>query len=116
MELANSQSLTSNPEPLNLEPMEGLSDLVNELGKRSRSEGEDKCQKSHSSHQFPLPIERRLVIQWGWVSEAEENDENEQEKPSGVIEDGDEGHESDGEEENSPTLPPKEGIGNVASI
>jgi len=96
--------------------MEGLSDLVNELGKWSRSKGEDKCQKSHSSHQLPLPIKRRLIIQRGWVSEAEENDEDKQEKPSRVIENGDKGHEGDGEEEYSPALLSKEGIGNVASV
>jgi hypothetical protein len=96
--------------------MEELFEFLNELGKWSRGEREEKSQKGNSSHQLPLPIEWSLVIQWGWMSEAEEDDENEQEKPSWVVENGNEGHDSDSDEENSPTPLSKEGIGNVASI
>ena len=96
--------------------MEELFELLNELRKWSRGEGEEKSQKGNPSHQLPLPIEWRLVIQWGWMSEAKEDDENEQEKPSGIIEYGNEGHDSDGDNENGPTPPSKESIGNVASV
>ena len=50
------------------------------------------------------------------MSEAEEDDEDEQEEPSGIVKDGDEGHDSDGDEKNSSTPSPEEGIGNVASV
>ena len=96
--------------------MQGLSNFFDELGKWRRSEGKDKGQKSHSPHPFSLPIEGRLVIQWGWVSEAEEDDEDEQEKPSRIVKDGDEGHDCDGDEKDSSAPSPKEGIGNVASV
>jgi len=33
-----------------LEPMEELFELLSELGKWSRSEGEEKCEKSDSTH------------------------------------------------------------------
>ena len=50
------------------------------------------------------------------MSEAEEDDEDEQEEPSRIVKDGDEGHDSDGDEKNSSAPSPKEGIGNVASV
>ena len=50
------------------------------------------------------------------MPETEEDEEDEKEKPSRVIEDGNEGHDDDGNEEDDPTPSPKKGIGNVASI
>jgi hypothetical protein len=50
------------------------------------------------------------------VSEAEEDDKDEQEKPSRVIENGDEGHEGNADQEDNSAFPSKEGIGNVTSV
>ena len=50
------------------------------------------------------------------MSEAEEDDQNEQKKPSRVVKYGDEGHDCDGDNEDGSTPPSKEGIGNVASV
>jgi hypothetical protein len=96
--------------------MEDLIELFHELGKGGRGEGEYKSEKSYSSDQLPFSIHGCLIIQWGWVSEAKEDDEDEQEEPSRIVKDGDEGHDSDGDEKNSSTPSPKEGIGNVASV
>jgi hypothetical protein len=50
------------------------------------------------------------------VSEAEEDNENEQKKPSRIVKDGDKGHDSNDNEKNSSTLSPKESVSNVASV
>jgi len=86
------------------------------LGKGRRSEGEEEKKESNSSQQLPLSIEGGLVIQWGWMSEAEEDEEDEQENPSRIFEDSDVGHDGDGDEKNKTAFPSKEGIGNVASV
>jgi len=100
----------------NLEPRQGLFNLFCELGKGRRSEGEEEKEESNSSQQLPLSIERRLIIQWRWMPEAEENEENEKENPSRIFEDSDVGHDGDGEEEDNSALLSKESIGNVASV
>jgi hypothetical protein len=96
--------------------MEDLFELFYELGKGSRGEGEEKGEKSQSSNQLPFPIHWCLIVQRGWVSEAEEDDEDEQEKPSRIVKDGDEGHDCDGDEKDSSAPSPKKGIDNVASV
>jgi len=93
-----------------------LFELLNELRKWSRREGEEKSKKGNPSHQLPLPVEWSLVIQWGWMPEAEEDNEDEQEKPSRVVENGNEGHDSDSDDEDGSAPLSKEGIGNVASV
>ena len=50
------------------------------------------------------------------MSEAKEDDEDEQEEPSRIVKDGDEGHDSDGDKKNSSAPSPKEGVGNVSSV
>lgn len=96
--------------------MKELFELINELRKGSGCEGEEKSQKGNPTHQLPLPVEWSLVIQWGWMSETEEDNEDEQEKPSRVVEYGNEGHDSDSDNEDGSTPPSEKGIDNVASI
>ncbi len=96
--------------------MEDLLELFHELGERGRREGEQEAEKDQSSDPFPLPIHRRLVVQRSRVTESKKDDQDEQQKPSGVVEDGDEGHDSDGDEEDHSTLTPKEGINDVTSV
>lgn len=50
------------------------------------------------------------------MSETEEDEENKKEKPSWIVEYGNEGHDNDGDEENNSTSPSEKGIGNVASV
>ena len=50
------------------------------------------------------------------MPEAKEDKENKKEKPARVIEEGDEGHDDDGNKEDDPAPSAKESIGNVASI
>jgi hypothetical protein len=96
--------------------MEDLFEFVYELGKWGRGEGEEKGKKSDPSHQLSLPIEWRLIVQRGWVSEAEEDDEDEEEEPPRIIKYGDEGHDSNSDEKNSSAPSSKERIGDMASI
>jgi hypothetical protein len=96
--------------------MEELFHLFGELGKRRRGEGEKESQKSESSNQLPSPIERRLIIQWGWMAKSEEDEENKKQDPTWVVEYGNEGHDNYGNEEYETTLLSKEGIGDVASV
>ena len=48
--------------------------------------------------------------------ETEDNEEDQKEKPAGIVKDGDESHGRDGNEENNPASPAKQGISNVPSI
>ena len=50
------------------------------------------------------------------MSKAEEDEENEKEKPSWILEDGDIGHDGDGDEKDNTALLTEESIGNVASV
>jgi hypothetical protein len=50
------------------------------------------------------------------VSEAEENDQDEQKKPSGVVKDSNKGHDGNGDEKDRSTPSSKERIGDVASV
>ncbi len=98
------------------EPVKELPEFLDELRKWGNGKGEEKGEKGHSAHQLPRAIEGRLVIQRGWVPETEDNDKDQQKKPSGIVDDGDEGHDPDGHEEDCPALPSKKGIGDVASV
>jgi len=87
--------------------MEDLFELFHELGEWGRGEGEEKSEKSYPSNKLPFSVDWCLIVQRGWVSEAEEDDKDEQEKPSGIVEDGDEGHDRDGDEKDSSAPSPK---------
>ena len=50
------------------------------------------------------------------MPKTEKNDEDEQEKPSGVVENGDKGHHRNGDEKDGFTLFPKESIGDMAPV
>lgn len=50
------------------------------------------------------------------MSEAKEDDEDEEEKPSWIVKYSNVGHDNDGDKEDGPTLPSQKGIGDVASI
>ncbi len=50
------------------------------------------------------------------MPESKNNEEDDKKKPSGIVKDGNKGHDSNGDEENDPTLPPKQGIGDMPPI
>jgi cytochrome oxidase assembly protein ShyY1 len=86
------------------------------LGKRSGSKGKEKGEKHDPAQQLSPSIERRFVIQRGWVSESEENDQNKEKHPSGVVKEGDEGHDSERDEIEGATSPPEKGIKDMPPI
>jgi hypothetical protein len=51
-----------------------LFNLLNVFGEWSRGEGEEKGQKSEGTNQFSFSIKWRLIIQWTWVSKAEDDE------------------------------------------
>ncbi len=79
--------------------MEELFDLLNVFGKRSGGEGEEKHKKNQSSEQLSPPIKRCNVIDGRWMPEAEEDDEDEKEKPSWIVKYGDKGHRDNSDKE-----------------
>ena len=50
------------------------------------------------------------------MPEAKKNEEDEKEKPPGVMEDGDISHHGNGNKEYNPTLPSKESIGDMTTV
>ena len=72
--------------------MEELFDLLNVFGKGSGGEGEEEHKENQSSKQLSPPIERGGVIDGRGMTKAEEDDEDEKEKPTGVVKYGDKGH------------------------
>ncbi len=50
------------------------------------------------------------------MSETEEDDEDEKKEPSGIVEDGDEGHDRDAYEKNGAAPPSEKGIDDMPSI
>jgi len=99
-----------------LEPTEGVSDLINELGKWSRRERKEKSEKHNCADQFSFSVDGGLVIQWGGMSEAKKDHQDEHENPSRIIEYRNKRHDRNADEEDNPALSPKEGINDVASV
>ena len=93
-----------------------MSDLINKLGKWGRSEGEEKGEKHNSTDQFSFSVDGGLVIQWGGMSEAKNDHQDEHENPSRIIEYRDKCHDRNADEEDGTTPSSKEGISNVASV
>jgi len=60
--------------PSDLERGKELFNLLNVFGEWSRGEGEEKGQKSEGTNQFSFSIKWRLIIQWTWVSKAEDDE------------------------------------------
>ena len=50
------------------------------------------------------------------MPETENDEKDEKEKPTWIVEDGDKGHRDDGYEINDPALSPKKGIGDVTPV
>jgi hypothetical protein len=96
--------------------VKNLLDFFNELGERGRRKGEEEGEKRDSPQELSFSIEGSLVIQGSRMPKTEEDDEDEQEKPSGIVENGDKGHHRNGDEEDGFTPFPKESIGNMASV
>lgn len=71
-----------------------LFNFLNIFGKRSRSEGEEKNQECGTTHYFPPPIKRRDVIDGRWMAKAEQDDKDEKEKPSWIVEYSDKRHDN----------------------
>lgn len=102
--------------PCNSEPAEGLFDLLGELGKGRRGEGEKKDEEHDAADHLSLSIDGRLIVKWHGMPEAEEDHQDEQENPSRIVEDRDETHDSDGDEEDGAALSSEKGIGDMSSI
>lgn len=73
---------------------EELLNFLNIFGKRSRGEGEEKNQECNPPHYFPPPIKRREIIDGRWMPKPKQDDQDEKEKPPGIIKHGDKGHHS----------------------
>ncbi len=96
--------------------MEELLELLDKFGEWGWGEGKEEGKKGDPTDQLPFPVEGRLVVQRHWVAKAEEDDEDKEQKPSGVVKDSDKGHHSNGDEKYGAALRSEKGIGDVASV
>ena len=71
-----------------------LLNFLNIFRKRSRGEGEEKSQECNPTYYFPPPIKRRDVIDGRWVPKTEQDDKDEKEKPSWIVEYSDKRHDN----------------------
>lgn len=90
--------------------------LSDEFGERGRCKREEESKKGNGADHFPLCIERRPVIHRSRVLETEKDDEDEQEKPSRIVENGDKGHNDNCGEENDAASAAEKGICDMPAI
>ncbi len=86
------------------------------MGEGGRSKGEEEDQEHEAPDHFSLSIDRGLIIERHGVAETKEDHEDEQENPSGIVEDRDKTHDCNGDEEDGAAPFSEEGIGDVAPV